>query len=276
MSVTTLALKGEFHAPDLGEFFPGYVTTDGKIHNLWLTGFANGWFTLDRLMLVRILMAILVCAFFMVAMRSPKLIPKGAQNVAEYALDFVRINIAEEILGKKEGARFLPLIATIFFLVLSMNLPSIIPFLNISPNARIGMPLLLSLVGYIAFIYAGARKYGFFKYIKSTVVVPNIPVFLHILTIPIEFLSTFILRPVTLTLRLMANMLSGHIILALMFSATNYFFWQLNGWTVLSPVTLLAGLAFTFFEMIVIFLQAYIFALLVAVYLELSLHADEH
>lgn len=260
----------------MSEFFPGYVTTDGEIHNLWLTGFANGWFTLDRLMFVRLLMAILVCAFFIIAMRSPKLIPSGIQNVAEYALDFVRINIAEEILGKKEGARFLPLLTTIFFLVFGMNLPSVIPFLNISPNARIGMPLVLALVGYIAFIYTGARRYGLFKYIKSSVVVPNIPVFLHILTIPIEFLSTFILRPVTLCLRLMANMLAGHIILVLMFSATNFFFWQMSAWTILSPVTLLAGLAFTIFELMVIFLQAYIFALLVAVYLELSLHADEH
>jgi ATP synthase subunit a len=71
-------------------------------------------------------------------------------------------------------------------------------------------------------------------------------------------------------------MLVGHIILVLLFSATNLFFWQLNGWTALSAVTLAAGIAFTLFECLVIFLQAYIFALLVAVYIDLSLHADEH
>ncbi|WBT09794.1 F0F1 ATP synthase subunit A [Corynebacterium sp. SCR221107] len=262
-------MKGEFHSPSLGhEFFP---------EPLWFADVANGWFTIDRLMFVRLLMALVLIIFFAVAMRSPKLIPSGLQNAAEYLLDFVRIHIAEDILGKKEGKRFLPVIATIFFVVLFCNLPSVIPFLNISPNARIGMPLVLALFGYIAFIYAGAKQSGgFFKFLKSSVVIPNLPPALHILVVPLEFLSTFILRPATLTIRLMANMLAGHLILVLLFSATNFFFWQMSGWTALSAVTLVAAVAFTLFEMLVIFLQAYIFALLSAVYIELSLHADEH
>lgn len=261
-------MKGEFHAPSLDhEFFPDPI---------WFADVANGWFTIDRLMFVRLLMALVLVIFFAVAMRSPKLVPSGLQNVAEYLLDFVRIHIAEDILGKKEGNRFLPILSTIFFVVLFCNLPSVIPFLNISPNARIGMPLVLALFGYIAFIYAGAKRYGFFKYVKSSVVIPNLPPVLHLLVVPLEFFSTFVLRPATLTLRLMTNMLAGHIILVLLFSATNFFFWQLNGWTALSAVTLVAGIAFTLFEMLVIFLQAYIFALLSAVYIELALHADEH
>ena len=74
----------------------------------------------------------------------------------------------------------------------------------------------------------------------------------------------------------MANMLSGHLILVLLFSATNFFFWQFNGWMAVSGLTLIAAVAFTLFELLVIFLQAYIFSLLTAVYIELSLHADEH
>ncbi|WP_080795408.1 F0F1 ATP synthase subunit A [Corynebacterium pacaense] len=270
-------MKGEFHAPNLdAEFFPGHVTEDGKVVDLLFADFANGWFALDRLMLIRLLVTAIVVVFFLWAMRKPKLIPHGVQNIAEYALDFVRIHIAEDILGKKEGRRFLPILATIFFATLMMNLTTIIPGLNISPNARIGMPIIMAVAGYIAFIYAGAKRYGFFKYIKSSIVVPNIPPALHVLVIPIECFSTFILRPVTLALRLMANFLAGHLILVLLYSATNFFFWQFNGWTALSGVTILAAVAFTVYECIVIFLQAYIFALLVAVYIELSLHADSH
>lgn len=261
-------MKGEFHAPSLEhEFFPG---------TFWLQDVANGWFAIDRLMFVRLLMTLVLVIFFAVAMRNPKLVPSGLQNAAEYLLDFVRIHIAEDILGKKEGRRFLPVIATIFFAVLFMNLPAVIPGLNISPNARIGMPLVLALFGYVAFIYAGAKRYGFFKYIKSSVVIPNLPPVLHLLVVPLEFLSNFILRPATLTIRLMANMLAGHLILVLIFAATNFFFWQMNGWTALSALTLVGAVAFTLFECLVIFLQAYIFALLSAVYIELSLHADEH
>ncbi|WP_048380704.1 F0F1 ATP synthase subunit A [Corynebacterium renale] len=271
-------MKGEFHPPNLDdEFFPGHIDSQtGEVVDMWFTDFANGWFALDRLMLIRILMTVILVALFAFGMRNPKLVPSGLQNVVEWAIDFVRIHIAEDILGKKEGRRFLPVIATIFFLVLFMNVTTIIPGLNISPNARMGMPAVLAVFGFIAFVYAGSKRYGFFKYVKSSVVIPNLPPILHLLVVPIEILSTFIIRPVTLALRLMANFLAGHIILVLLYSATNFFFWQLNGWTAVSGITLIAGIAFTLYECIIIILQAYIFALLVAVYIELSLHADEH
>lgn len=265
-------MKGEFHPPNLDqEFFPGEY-----YGHIILDDFANGWFALDRFMLIRLVMAFLLVVFFAVAMRNPKLVPRGVQNVAEYVLDFVRIHIAEDILGKKEGRRFLPVIATIFFTVLAMNLPAIIPGMNVSPNARIGMPIVLAVLGYITMIYAGSKRYGFGKFVKSSVVIPNIPPFLHVLVVPIEIFSTFIMRPVTLALRLMANFLAGHLILVLLFSATNFFFWQLNAWTVMGGVTQILAVAFTLYEVIIIFLQAYIFALLVAVYIELSLNADQH
>ena len=241
-----------------------------------MTGFAGDAFVLDRLMLIRLLMGALLLAFFVIAMRNPKLVPRGVQNVAEICLDFVRVHISEEILGKQQGRRFLPIIATIFFSVVMMNLPTILPGLNISPNARIGFPLVLAILGYITFIYAGSRRYGFAKFVKSSVVIPNLPPALHLLVVPIELVSTFLLRPATLTIRLMANMLAGHLILVLLFSATNFFFWQLNGWTLLAAGTSLLSVAFTLFKLLVVFLQAYIFALLVAVYIDLALHAENH
>ncbi|MDO4631959.1 MAG: F0F1 ATP synthase subunit A [Corynebacterium sp.] len=266
-------MEGEFHSPSMEEeFFPGESANEF----IWVDHLTGGWFNLDRIMLVRLVMAAILIIFFVVAMRKPKLVPTGMQNVAEIMLDFVRIHIAEEILGKKEGRRFFAVLVPIFFLVLFLNASSVIPFLNISSNARAGMPFILAMFGYIAFIYAGAKRYGFFKYMRSSVVVPNLPWPLHILVVPLEFFSTFILRPVTLTVRLLSNMLVGHIILVLLFGATNFFFWQMNVWTALSALTLVTGIAFTLFECLVIFLQAYIFTLLVAVYIELSLHADEH
>ena len=208
-------MKGTFHAPQLGpEFFPGH--TFGQFIG---EDFANGWFALDRIMLVRLFMAAVLVVLFVIAFRKPKLVPKGLQNIGELGVDFVRIHNAEDTLGKKEGRRFLPVIATIFFTILF---------------------------------------------------------FLHFLVVPIEFFSTFILRPVTLALRLMANFLAGHIILVLLYSATNFFFWQISAWTSVSGLTLIAALLFTLYELIIIFLQAYIFALLTAVYIELSLHADAH
>jgi len=258
-------LAAEFHPPSLSDFFPPAILFEGTP------------FELDRLMLVRIVMTVVLLAFFFLAMRSPKIVPRGIQNVGEMALGFVKDQIADEVLGKEQGRRFLPVLATIFFAVLFLNFSGIIPFINISSNARIGMPIVLAAIAYIVFNYVGIKKYGFFKYVKSSIVVPGVPLPLHFLLIPIEFVSTFILRPFTLTVRLMANMLAGHIMLVLFFSATQFFFFEAAaGMKVFGIFSLVAGFGFTLFEMLVIFLQAYVFALLTAVYIDLALHADSH
>ncbi|GAB2701993.1 F0F1 ATP synthase subunit A [Nocardia mexicana] len=234
-------------------------------------------FELDRLMLIRVLMTAVLVAVMLLAFRSPKIVPRGLQNIAESGLVFVKEQICDEVLGKESGRKFFPLIATIFFTVLFLNFSGIIPFLNISSNARIGMPIVLAAIAYVAFNYVGIKKYGFWKYMRSSIVVPNVPIAMHGLLIPIEFISTFILRPFTLTVRLMANMLAGHIMLVLFFSATQYFLFDGAAWMKgLSPFALLGGFAFTLFEILVIFLQAYVFALLTAVYIGLAQHADSH
>jgi F-type H+-transporting ATPase subunit a len=264
LSVTTLA-AGEFQAPSLSDFFPPALLFEGTP------------FEIDRLMLVRLIMTAVLVIVMVLAFRSPRLIPRGLQNVAETGLVFVKEQICEEVLGKESGRKYFPLIATIFFTVLFLNFSGIIPGLNISSNARVGMPLVLAVLAYITFNYVGIKKYGFVKYMRSSIVVPDVPVALHVLLIPIEFISTFVLRPFTLTVRLMANMLAGHIMLVLFFSATWFFLFDAVAWMkVFSPFSLLAGLGFTLFEILVIFLQAYVFALLTAVYIGLAQHADSH
>ncbi len=258
---------GPFHAPELQEeFFPGPLLFGGTP------------FEIDRLMMVRLIMTAALLIFFYLGLRRAKIVPRGLQNAVEYLMDFVRIFVGEEILGKEQAKRFMPLLMTVFFMVLALNLSSIIPFLNISSNARIGAPLVLAILAYIAFNYVGIKKYGFFRFVKSTVVVPNVPWPLLILLVPVEFVSTFILRPFTLTVRLMANMLSGHILLVLFFGATQFFFFgEAQGWMrPFGAASLIVGFAFTAFEILVIVLQAYIFVLLTAVYIDLALHAEEH
>lgn len=258
-------MAAEFHAPSLTDFFPPAVLFEGTP------------FELDRLVLIRIVMTAVLIGLMFLAFRSPRLVPRGLQNVAEIGLLFVKEQICDEVLGKETGRRFFPLIATIFFTVLFLNVSGVIPFLNISSNGRVAMPLVLAVIAYIAFNYVGVKKYGFLTYMRSSIVVPNVPPALHVLLIPIEFISTFVLRPFTLTVRLMANMLAGHIMLVLFFSATQFFLFDAAAWMkVFSPFSLLAGFGFTLFELLVVFLQAYVFALLTAVYIGLAQHADSH
>ena len=162
-----------------------------------------------------------------------------------------------------------------FFLILAMNLTGIIPGLNIAGSSVIGLPLFLALVSYVTFIYAGIKKHpgAFFK---NSLFPSGVPWPLYIVVTPIELVSTFILRPITLALRLLMNMVAGHMLLVLCFSATQFFIFTAGGlWSLFSVGTFAFGLAFTLFELLVAVLQAYVFTLLTAVYIQLAL-AEEH
>jgi F-type H+-transporting ATPase subunit a len=256
--------SGGFHAPTLDEFFPPTLLFDGTP------------FEINRVMLVRLVALAIIVLFIVLGTRSLRTVPTRWSSIVEFPFNFVRNQIAFEVLGEKDGKRFLPLITTIFFLVIGMNVMSVMPLFNIAGTSVIGMPLLLAVISWIAFIYAGLKKHPK-AFLKNSLFPPGVPKPLYVLLTPIEFLSTFILRPVTLTLRLTMNMLVGHLLLVLFFSATWFFFFQQgpNLFTAFGLGTFVLGFVFTLFELFVAALQAYIFALLTAVYIQLSL-AEEH
>ncbi|SPT52801.1 F-ATPase subunit 6 [Actinomyces bovis] len=250
-----------FHPPSLDDFYPAA---------LFLAGTP---FEINRIMLVRIVMTLLLVLVFGIGAARAKVVPGRFQNALELMLGFVRKNVSEEILGPVYGKKFAPLLTTIFLGVFFLNISGIIPGLQIASTGVVGMPLVFALVSYIAFIYAGLRENGVVGYFKGTVMPSGVPGFLAPLIIPIEFLSNLVMRPLTLTIRLMANMISGHLLLALCFVATNaLFFYASAQLKALGTVTLLLGLAFVLFEAFVAALQAYIFALLTAVYIDSSVH----
>jgi F-type H+-transporting ATPase subunit a len=217
----------------------------------------------------------LLTARFKKAYKNNILVPSRFQLMGEISLNFVRKSIAHDQLGEKDGDRFLPLLSTIFFIVLGMNITGIIPGLNIAGTSVIGLPIVLALAAYVTFIYAGVRKHGG-HFFSAALFPAGVPKAFYVLVTPIEFLSTFILRPVTLALRLMMNMIAGHLLLVLCFSATQFFFFNAEGlFKLFGAGTFLFGFAFTLFEILVAFLQAYVFTLLTTVYIQLAL-ADEH
>lgn len=245
------------------EFFPDVVLFDGTI------------FAMNRIMMIRVLVAVVICLLFWLGTRKMSLVPGRSQSLVEMGLDFVRKGIAHDLLGERIGNRFLPLLTTIFFLVLGMNITGIIPGLNIGGTAIFGMPLLLAVIAYGAFIYAGIKQSPK-NFFKNALFPPGVPKGLYVLVTPIEFISTFVLRPITLSLRLLMNMMVGHLLLVLFFAATQFFIFSAGGWYTLFGVgTLAFGLAFTLFELLIIVLQAYIFTLLTAVYIQLAV-LEEH
>jgi F-type H+-transporting ATPase subunit a len=247
-----------------------------SVHDFYLPSIIGGtgpWLTKFTLM-VWVAVALII-VFFLVAYRDPKLVPSPLQWLAESIYGFARNGIAGEVIGH-EGVRFGPYLASLFCFILVTNVFGILPFLQISPNSHIAFPAVLAALSYILFLYLGFRKHGVLGYFKQSLIIPGVPVGMLLLVAPLEFVSTFLLRPFTLALRLFANMFAGHVILLV---------FTLGGFVLLGsqslfikPISLLSwamAIALTFFELLVAVLQAYVFALLTASYVQGAL-AEEH
>src|SRR5690606_7783830 len=102
---------------------------------------------------------------------------------------------------------------SIFFFVLIGNIFEVIPGIQMPANARMANPALLALITLVMFVAVGIKAQGPLHYWKTAVVPPGVPFALLFLVVPIELLSTFIIRPFSLAVRLFANMLAGHILL---------------------------------------------------------------
>jgi len=261
--IATASTDGEFHPPSMWEFFPEAIFFEGTV------------FEITRINLIQFLATAVLVLIFLIGTHRMKVVPGRFQSVVEMGLDFVRVNIAEDLLGRVDGRRFLPLLTTIFFMILFMNITGIIPFLNMPGTGVIAVPLLLAVISYVTFIYAGLKKSPK-NFVKNSLFPSGVPPVLYLIVTPLEFISTFIIRPVTLTLRLLMNMVVGHLMLVLFFSATQFFFFTAGGlWSLLGAGTLAFGLAYTLFEILVAVLQAYVFTILTAVYIQLAV-AEEH
>lgn len=235
-------------------------------------------FELNRLMLIRLLVMVVLLVVFWLGTRSMKLVPTRGQAAFEIVTGFVRNNIVIGTLGEKDGKRFMPILMTIFFVTLGMNITGIVPPFQLAGTSVIGLPLIMALVAYVLFIYAGIRKFGF-RYFKNALILPGVPIALVPFLAVLEFLSTFILRPITLTLRLLMNMVAGHMLLVLCFTSTHFFFFTVladgNLLGLLGAGTFVFGIAFTLLEIFVAALQAYVITILTAIYIQMAL-AEEH
>ena len=212
--------------------------------------------------------------YFLVSYRKPQLVPTKRQWIAESIYGFVRNNISIEMIGPR-GVQFAPYLTTLFCFILLMNFFGIVPFLQISPNSHIAFPAILAVISYVMFIYIGSRHHGgFLKYMRFALV-PPAPWFILPLLIPIEFFSTFLVRPFSLAVRLFANMFAGHMLL-LVFTLGGFAMISANAWFIpFSIVSWVLTIALTFLEFLVICLQAYVFTVLTASYVQGAI-ADEH
>jgi F-type H+-transporting ATPase subunit a len=211
------------------------------------------------------IMSVVIIALIMVAaFRKPKIVPTGIQNGVEVLIEFIRNGIVLEVMGP-DGLPFLPFLTSLFIFVWVNNFFGIFPGIQFPTTSRMAIPLVLAVLVWLVFNIAGVTKQGGLHYLKSVLFPPGVPKAIYILVTPIELISTFVLRPLTLSVRLLANMIAGHLILTIFFLGTWYLMWK---WTAVFAVASFGlGVFMTGFEVLVGVLQAYIFTLLTAVYI---------
>lgn len=233
----------------------------------------------NKIALIAVLATLITLGlFFLASRRNPVLAPTGTRNLAETTIDFIEDGIVMQTLGKS-GLPWTPFLISLFCFIFLCNIPGIIPVFQMPATARIAIPLSLSLLVWVTYIGTGLKHQGL-GYFGHLLWPPGVPVALKPLVGLIEFISTIFVTPFSLTVRLMANMMAGHILLvtfgllteALLFAETNQLF--------LVPMSILPFIMLVFltgFEILVAFLQAYIFTILAAVYINNSTAAhDEH
>ena len=226
--------------------------------------FGTTWFTKPLLLVLIAFVGVL--AFWLIASRHLRVVPTRAQFFTEYVYDFVR-NIGRDMIGP--GYRgFVPYLLTVFCFVLVSNWFGE-TFLFMFPTfSRVGYAYAAAILTFLAYVVSGFKQHGL-GYLRVAMLPAGVPIWLTPVVIPLEFISTFLTRPLTLSVRLFANMFAGHMsVMVFVGGGAALLTWAHNAfYNVTGVVALLFGMTMLCLELFIGFLQAYIFTMLTAQYI---------
>jgi F-type H+-transporting ATPase subunit a len=229
----------------------------------------------NKIAIIVIFATVASSLLFLIASRQPaNQAPKGSRNLAEVTVEFIENGVIMQTMGR-DGLKWTPFLLTLFLFIYLSNVPGVIPIIQMPATARMAIPMFLALLVWVVYNATGIKHQGFFGYFKSVLFPPGVPKALYILVTPIEFISTIIVRPFSLAVRLFANMLAGHILLVT-FALLSEALFQAKD-KILIPFGILPFFMLIFltgFEVLVAFLQAYIFVILTAVYIGGAAHPE--
>ncbi len=210
----------------------------------------------------------LICAFLHYAMQGAQRIPGRVQSVAEMLYEFVATTVRDNLDDGKDGKKFFPFVFALFAFVLVANLLGMIPgFFTITSHIIITAALAMLVIGVVI-------AYGFYNHgvgFLKLFVPSGVPLPMLIILVPIEIIS-FVSRPVSLSVRLFANMLAGHIALKIFAGFVATLISAAVAWKILAVLPLGLTVALSALELLVAVLQAYVFAVLTCVYLSDAVH----
>jgi F-type H+-transporting ATPase subunit a len=253
-----------------GETFQAPGTAD-----FWQPLIGDGSFALTRSAILYAISAIAISIVLIRMSARLQLVPSKGQFMLEGVYGLVRNSLGREIIGSKDFLAYLPLLFSVFLLILVNNLFGIIPFIQFPTFSRLGFPIALTIVVYLTYHTVGIRRKGFVGWIKSFLP-SGLPGWLIPLMFTLEFLTYVVIRPLTLALRLFGNMFAGHLLLLVFTFGGEFLLLHSTVPNKAAGVLSFAVAVFMHaFEALIEFLQAYIFTLLAAVYIAGAV-ADEH
>lgn len=260
MGASAAGLPAAEFPPSVGDFY-------------WpLIGGDSNW-AFTRPAAVLLISVALIGWFYITVAGRLSIVPSKRQWMAEQGYDFVRNTIARDIIGTKDFKPFLPLLLTLFTMILFNNFMGIFPFVQYPTFSRIAFPLVLTLIVYVVYhAVAIKRKHGVGGYLKS-LIPPGLPMWLKPIMFVLEFLTYFFIRPLTLALRLFGNMMAGHLMLLVFIIGGEVLLFNSSsglasfGLGAAGVASMAFAVVMTFFELLIAFLQAFIFTLLSALYI---------
>ncbi len=245
---------------------------DFLFDSVW-PGYLPDW--VNKPFLQAVIGAVLVIVLWWLAARSLKVKPTKGQFLAEYVYEFVRNGIARDILHH-DFRKFLPFLLALFSFILVNNWFGEF-FLFMYPTfSNVGYAYGLAILAWCAYVGAGFKKWGF-GFLKKSLIPEGVPGYLLPLVMPLEFLATFITRPVTLALRLFANLFAGHLVVLVFVVGGGFLLTYADNtfYNVAGGVSLLFSIVILLLELFIGALQAYIFTVLTAQYVSTSI-AEAH
>jgi F-type H+-transporting ATPase subunit a len=207
-----------------------------------------------------IIAVILATAVFVYGMRQRALVPGKLQSVAEMGYEFIAGMVRDNV--GDDGKKYFPFILTLFIFILFCNTLGLVPY-SFTPTSHIVVTFAMAIFVMVGVTIIGFAKHGL--HFLSFFAPKGVPFILLLLLVPIEIIS-YLIRPFSLSIRLFANMLAGHTMLKV-FGGFVVMMGLLGGWAPLAFIVVLTGL-----ELLIAFLQAYVFAILTCLYLNDALH----
>jgi F-type H+-transporting ATPase subunit a len=232
---------------------------------------------LTKFMVLEVVVALLMAVLFIRLanrMRSGNR-PQGRMwNALEAILIYLRDHVAVPAIGSHDARRFLPLVWSVFFFVLGCNLMGLVPWTG-SPTGALATTAALAIVTFVTVVGSGMGKLGLVGFWKAQVPPMDLPKPVAIFLIPMIFvieIMGLLIKHFVLAVRLLANMIGGHMVLAVLLAFITVTAGSMLLWGVVAPASVLGSTAVSLLEVLVAFIQAYIFAFLTALFIGMAVH----